>query len=181
MNRWIAGVLCLTLMSGMAHAGEMLTVLLPARGEPVPVADLAIEAYGRYQMVYRDAPFQPHFLSMRPFQCLAAPPKLQCHLPYPYANDRRITEEDLGDLEYDLLFLVKQADEFGIDFWNGRYYRLRREGDTIVGEAQAVDMNILASKPEAGDTRPIGDGDLTALGMAETPFPRLRIVAAEAK
>ncbi|GAB3677072.1 hypothetical protein [Salinisphaera aquimarina] len=181
MRRLVVRVCLLLCAAGAAHAApggterSMEVVLEPASGDVVVVADLTIGTDGSYRLRYRDAPFAPHFLSMRPFQCLPAPPRLQCHLPYPYENGRRITDVDLGDLEYDLLFLVKQADEFGVDFWNGRYYRLAWEDDAIVGVAMATDMNILASSPPEGETRPIRNNDLTAIEPSDTPYPTLRI------
>lgn len=153
----------------------MDVVLQSATGDEVVLADLAVDADGSYRLTFRDAVLGPYFLSMRPFKCLSAPPRLQCHLPYPYQKTREISKSDLGDLEYDLLFLVKQVREFGVNFWNGRYYRLHWQGHAIVGKALATDMNILASKPPAGVTRPIQASDLTEITTADTPYPSIRI------
>jgi len=112
----------------------------PGDGEAVVIANLELAEVDGYQLEFRDAPFTSHFLSMR----------LQCRSDYPYKKDTHISADDLGNLEYDLLSLVKQTDEFGVDFWNGRYYRLRWDGQAIVGTAVAVDMNLPASKARAG-------------------------------
>lgn len=153
----------------------MDVVLQSATGDEVVIADLMVDEDGGYSLTFRDAAFDPYFLSMRPFKCLTAPPRLQCYLPYPYEKTRKISKSDLGDLEYDLLFLVKQVSEFGVNFWNGRYYRLHWEGDAIVGKALATDMNIIASKPPAGVTRPIGTSDLSEIAPSDTPYPSVRI------
>ena len=117
-------------------AGRTATVsLVDGQGQRQAIATLSVDARGAYTLTFDDGPFEPKFLSMRPFQCLPVPPKLQGHLPYPYEKTARITADDLSSLSYDLLFLVKQASEFGIDFWNGRYYRLQAAGDRVTGTA----------------------------------------------
>ncbi|MES1925958.1 hypothetical protein [Salinisphaera sp. T31B1] len=169
------GALLAALAIPALAARSLVVSLIPAQGPEVAVADLRLEDSGAYRLIYRSAPFTPHFLSMRPFECLNAAPRLQCHLPYPYAKGHRVSADDLADLSYDLLFLVKQAGEYGVDFWNGRYYRLSWEGDTIVGQAMAADMNILASRPPAGNDRPLKPVDLIDIAASDTPYPRLRI------
>lgn len=175
---WLCGLI-MAAVAGSAAARSMLVSLEPADdGEPVVIANLELADDGRYQLEFRHAPFTSHFLSMRPFKCLPAPPRLQCRLDYPYKKDTRIDADDLGNLEYDLLFLVKQADEFGVDFWNGRYYRLRWDGQAIVGTAVAVDMNLLASRPAPGVTRPIDNNDMSEIAASDTPYLTLRIAPA---
>ena len=110
----------------------------------------------------RDHPvsYGDHFLSMRPFKCLEGKAKYWCRVPYPYENRHVVSAGDLTDLEYDLLFLWKGATEYGINMWNGVYYRLEIEGTRLVGRLHEVDMDPLGVPPEAGNLRPIVAKDL---------------------
>ncbi len=123
-----------------------------------------------------EAPFVEKFLSMRPFKCIDGTKQTVCHLPYPYALKNRIGNGDLADLEYRLLFLHKGPTEYGIDAWNGLYYRLaRNDSGGFDGALHEADFNILAVPPEAGVTRPIKQADLTAAEAGRHRFPRLVI------
>ena len=143
--------------------GEKTISLLAADGTATPVADIAFTPDGdgaTYEIAMRDGPFTDHFLSMRPFRCLEGAEKHWCHVPYPYEIERRVTAEDLADLEYDLLFIWKGATEYGINMWNGVYYRLAVEDERIVGRLHEMDMDILSAPPDEGDLRPVRDVDL---------------------
>ncbi|MES9992786.1 MAG: hypothetical protein ABW098_12580 [Candidatus Thiodiazotropha sp.] len=109
----------------------------------------------RYRIEWDEAKFENHFLSMRPFKCLSHPVQLICHLPYPYEINRRISDSDLTDLEYDMLFLHKTPQEYGINAWNGLYYQFRRTENGFAGELRETDLNVLQAPPEEGDLRPI--------------------------
>ncbi len=113
-----------------------------------------------YTVTWDDAQFGDHFLSMRPFKCLEGSEKYWCQVPYPYDIARQVTAEDLTDLEYDLMFLWKGATEYGINMWNGVYYRLDVDGDRLVGRLHEIDMEPLGVPPEAGEMRPIRAADL---------------------
>ena len=113
-----------------------------------------------YALTMREAPFTDHFLSMRPFRCLEGPAKHWCHVPYPYEIRREVTPEDLADLEYDLLFVWKGATEYGINMWNGVYYRLEIVGERIEGAIYEMDMDTLSAPPDPGDLRPVREQDL---------------------
>ena len=103
--------------------------------------------------------FNDHFLSMRPFKCIEGQTEWLCHLPYPYETRATISSDDLIDLEYQLLFIRKSPSEFGIDAWNGLYYRLTLNDDnTLHGQLLEGDLNVLASPPAEQYARPI---DLT--------------------
>ena len=60
-----------------------------------------------FEVTLANPEFHDEFLSMRPFQCLGGVKEMWCHLVYPYDLKRRITADDLADLEYSLLFLFK--------------------------------------------------------------------------
>lgn len=129
-----------------------------------------------YNIEWADAPFADHFLSMRPFRCLEGPAKHWCRAPYPYEIRRKVTAEDLTDLEYDLLFVWKGAGDYGINMWNGVYYRLAVEGDRIVGRLHEMDMDRLSAPPPEGELRPVREQDLEE---AEPESHWLPIVAIE--
>lgn len=109
-----------------------------------------------------DAPFKDEFLSMRPFRCLPDTKEMWCHLAYPYTNKREISAGDLQDLEYDLLFLYKPPKGYGIDAWNGLYFKLALQADgSLNGTVFETDMNVLAIPPDEGVLRPITYGALS--------------------
>lgn len=113
-----------------------------------------------YEIAWREDRFSEHFLSMRPFKCLEGPRKYWCRIAYPYPNRRTVSKDDLVDLEYDTLFIWKGATEYGINMWNGVYYRLRIEGDRIVGRIHEMDMDRLSAPPAEGNLRPVREMDL---------------------
>lgn len=164
--------------AGARAAQEQVIYLHPAEGAPVAVGTLALlgaEDGPEYRIDWDETKFSDHFLSMRPFKCLKGPEKLWCRVPYPYENRRVISEGDLTDLEYDLLFIWKGAGDYGINMWNGIYYRLHRAGTGAVGTLHEVDMDILAAPPDPGDLRPIGPGDLEEGDPDSHWLPRLTI------
>lgn len=140
--------------------GARAAYLEDAQGTRIHIADLAFEATGDYRFDMAEGPFTDHFLSMRPFRCLVGPDKHWCHVPYPYAIARQAGPDDLTDLEYDFLFIWKGATDYGIDMWNGVYYRIAPQGDRLVGILHEMDMDVLAIPPEAGNLRPVTDDDL---------------------
>ena len=144
-------------------SGAKTASLIAADGTATPVADIVFseDADGAsYEIEMRAAPFTDHFLSMRPFKCLEGALKHWCHVPYPYEIKRVATPEDLTDLEYDLLFIWKGASEYGINMWNGVYYRLELDGDRLVGRLHEIDMDTLSAPPDDGDLRPVREQDL---------------------
>lgn len=171
----------------VSHAGPSLAFefggikevkLIEADGATHVVADITFDdagGTGTYNITWRDAPFGDHFLSMRPFKCLEGESKHWCRVPYPYDIERQVSASDLTDLEYDLLFVWKGANEYGINMWNGVYYRLNTEDGRLVGALNEMDMGRLASPPEDGNLRPIRDADLTPGEPESHWLPRLVI------
>jgi hypothetical protein len=148
-------------------------------GDDIVIGQLAIETAGdqfTFDFQLDESQFSDQFLSMRPFKCLDGDPMV-CHLAYPYATAGRIRADDLVDLEYEFLFIVRAPGEYGIDPYNGRYYRLENIGGELTGSIQAVDLNILAAPPDEGNMRPITDVDLEPLESDTERFPRLVISA----
>lgn len=120
--------------------------------------------------------FTDHFLSMRPFRCLEGQTEWFCYLPYPYDLRSIVTPEDLTDLEYQLLFLLKRPEEFGIDAWNGLYYKLDLEADgSIIGKLLEGDLNSLQSPPGEKYARSVDLGEFIPASVQSRLFPTLRI------
>ena len=173
MTRKIAASLCglVVAMAPAVHAFEppanafsMTLELVEANGAALLVGSVDFEPVGdgefSYHVNWDEAKFSDQFLSMRPFKCLDGAEKQWCRVPYPYENKRRISSEDLTDLEYDLLFIWKKRGDYGIDMWNGVYYDIEASGDGLAGAMNEMDMDILSAPPEGGDLRPIGEYDL---------------------
>ena len=120
--------------------------------------------------------FTDHFLSMRPFRCIEGKKEWFCYLEYPYDLRAVITEDDLSDLEYQLLFIKKSPTEFGIDAWNGLYYRLQLEADgSLTGQLLEGDLNSLQSPPAEKYAKPIDLGEFIEGDESRRLFPTLRI------
>lgn len=158
-----------------------ITLLTPADKELVigKLVITAMAAVNGFKVELDDAAFSDHFLSMRPFKCLAADKNMQCHQPYPYPNRRYISSKDLIDLEYHLLFIQRSPKEYGIDAWNGRYYQLHWDDNDIVGEIKEVDLNMLVAPPKEGNLRPISADDLNETDLQKQWLPRIRIELVE--
>ena len=150
-------MLLLTLFSaiGTVAASEEKRVYLEDKnGVRLEIATVNFQSDGGYSTKMNEAVFTDHFLSMRPFKCLEGKDKHWCHVPYPYAISRNVSQ-DLQDIEYDFLFLWKGASEYGINMWNGVYYLLSEEEGRITGFMHEMDMNLLAVPPAEGNMRPI--------------------------
>lgn len=120
--------------------------------------------------------FEEKFLSMRPFRCIDGTKQTVCHLVYPYKLQNRISENDLVDLEYSLLFLHKGPTDYGIDAWNGLYYRLKRNDDgSLTGTLHETDFNVLAVPPDEGITRPIPETEIVEAEEGRHRFPKIEI------
>ena len=120
--------------------------------------------------------FTEHFLSMRPFRCIEGDSEWLCYLEYPYDLRSIITRDDLSDLEYQLLFIRKTPSEFGIDAWNGLYYKLELASDgTITGELLEGDLNSLQSPPGEQYAKPVDLGEFIPADKTKRLFPTLKI------
>lgn len=126
--------------------------------------------------------FTNHFLSMRPFRCFNHDKVMWCHLPYPYEKPVEVSGSDLRSVEYDLLFIHRSANDYGIDAWNGLYFKMLPDslnrtdgGAELVGELREVDLNILASPPENGIVWPITEEDLHVDESDRHVFSRVRL------
>ena len=112
---------------------------------------------------------------MRPFKCIQTPKQMLCHLAYPYKSKRAIKSDDLQDIEYDFLYIHKSAGEYGINFWNGIYYKIAEKPDgTFEGILMETDMDVLASPPK-DYSRPISHAALNENEDGKHYFPQILI------
>lgn len=144
----------------------------------IPVANIEFEGSSselNYRLTMNEQQFGDYFLSMRPFKCMTDKVDMLCHLAYPYPLKRQITEHSLLPLEYDFLFIRRKPADYGINPWNGLYYRLQKKGDEYVGIAHEVDLDILAVPPPEDDPFPIKSSDLHETDTQQLWLPRLLI------
>lgn len=168
--------LCLiSLLIGSSALAETKTVFVEyLDGKQIKIATVDLSAAGSYDIEMDKAPFADHFLSMRPFKCLEGPKKHWCHVPYPYEIARDVSS-DLTDLEYDFLFVWKDANDYGINMWNGVYYRIEEQGDQLVGKLHEMDMDVLSAPPNPGELRPLSAKHLHESDPESHWLPRLVI------
>ena len=181
----IAATLSLMALHVMtAHAaglpgGKKAITLVAADGARMPIGHVTLtpDGDGSKIAVVLDAPeFGDQFLSMRPFRCLPGTKETWCHLQYPYETKGRITAADLMDLEYALLFLFKPPASYGIDAWNGLYFKLTLdEAGGFSGALHESDFNVLAVPPDKGDLRPVPHTALTAVDPGAHRFATIEI------
>lgn len=161
--------------------GEKTVTLVSHDGTRVDIAKVHFRpassaSHVTFTVKLIDAPFKDEFLSMRPFRCLPDSKELWCHLAYPYANKHEISASDLQDLEYTLLFLFKPPTSYGIDAWNGLYFKLTLDNDgSLSGTVHETDMNVLAVPPDAKNLRPISHDGLTEVEPDAHRFHRIEI------
>ena len=161
------------LASGSACLAETQTVFLEAGdGQRIEVATLDVAGDGTYTVNMSETSFTDHFLSMRPFKCLEGPVKNWCHVPYPY-EIRRDLSDDITDLEYDFLFVWKGATDYGINMWNGVYYRIEADGAGMKGILHEMDMDVLSAPPAPGELRPLAPKDIHESDADSHWLPRL--------
>lgn len=157
--------------------GKKQAYLQKTNGELIQFADVLFKqtkAGLDYQVTIIDKPFDNQFLSMRPFQCIMGNAQVMCHLPYPYAKKSLVLDNDLSSLSLDLLFLHKSSSEYGINLWNGIYYKLELIDNVIVGTAFEVDMNLIASPPDNANT-PFSDDEIFKADLSNYVYPKIII------
>ncbi len=146
----------------------------------IPIASIDLTATGNgwdYQIRMNENRFDDYFLSMRPFKCITDKVDMMCHLAYPYKLKRHLSQHDLSPLEYDFLFIRRKPSDYGINPWNGLYYRLQKQGDDYIGVAHEVDLDILAVPPADDDPYPIKPEDLHEIDTQQLWLPGLFIKA----
>lgn len=159
--------------------GAKTITLIGQGGERVDIGTATFKPGGdgaTFDIALDPKRFQDEFLSMRPFSCLPGEKEMWCHLAYPYDLKRKITVGDLTDLEYALLFLFKPPTGYGIDPWNGLYFKMSPQSDGgIAGELHDVNLDPLGTPPADRAARTITPADLTKSDPASRRFPRIEI------
>lgn len=169
------------LMSSVASAdalnGNKQIFLIDKKQHEILIGTVSFQpadGHIRYSLHMAHERFKDFFLSMKEMKCLEGP-ELMCHLAYPYQQPNTVTGDDLSWLSHDLLFMFKKKSEFGANFWNGIYYDMRVEGDVIRGEAQAVDLNLLASPPDDLTVPPVNEAERDEIDPTLRWLPNLVI------
>lgn len=158
--------------------GQKEINLVTSEGEKLLIGKISFEKSDdklSYKISWQEDVFTNEFLSMRPFKCIHHDKQMVCHLIYPYEKQGYITSTDFMDLEYDLLFLHKSATEYGINAWNGLYYKLSQTNKGFTGQLMEVDLNVLAAPPEDGVLRPITNDMLHEADPTVHIYPKLLI------
>ncbi|MBQ0957917.1 hypothetical protein KAK06_02995 [Ideonella sp. 4Y11] len=161
-SRWIAMLLCAATSAAGAfdYSGTKTLLAITGDGQRTPIGTITFTpASGdtrQFSIRWRHEAFTDHFLSMREFKCLPGGPEISCQVPYPYAQPGTVAPGQLAWLEHSLLFLHKSPAEFGAKLWNGLYFALREQGNTLVGTPQAVDLNAIGAPPTRLDVPPFG-------------------------
>ena len=161
MQRGLGWSLGLLLLSTLEAVASTVYAEL-ANGERIAIADVTLpdEGQGAYSFDLDETVLTEHFLSMRPFKCLDLEGQTVCHLPYPYELTGDVQPPDWRDLEYRLLFLFKDAGDYGINFENGYYFRFAQDGERLIGTRFETDMDQLASPPADGVRYPLDEAEL---------------------
>ena len=170
-------IFCGFVAQGATIEGSKKVYLVDTAGELTHIANVEFSQNKNkteYSLSIVDEPFENQFLSMRPFQCVMGNTQVMCHVPYPYKKKGYIVGTDFSDLSYDLLFLHKNPSEYGINMWNGIYYKLTQEGNEIEGQVFEVDMNILATPPDDKD-QPFAEDEIFEADLTNYNYPRVLI------
>lgn len=171
--------------TSLAYAGPQLPegkktiTLIAASGERQDIGHVVFtpeESAATFELMIDAPEFREEFLSMRPFSCLPGEKEMWCHLAYPYTLKRQITTSELTDLEYDLLFLFKPPTSYGIDPWNGLYFKMQiDDAGGISGGVHDVNLDPLGVPPKDKTARTIAPDALTASDPATHRFARIEI------
>lgn len=171
-------LLNLTHLHVHAKAIERTISLVDKQGNRVKVGTVTITPANegeKFKVTMDYGKFDEYFLNMSPFKCIPGV-QIVCHLVYPYKTHNMLKGDDLMDLEYQLMFLKKHKSEYGIKYYDGVYYRLKRQADgSIKGTVHETDMNALAVPPDDKYARLVGGDDLVEGQPSDHRFPIMEI------
>ena len=163
----VFGFLTMVALDAAAFEGEKTVYAELVDGEHVAIGKVTFtpgEQGLNYSFDLDQSVLSEYFLSMRPFKCLDLEGQTVCHLPYPYDLAGSVQPPDWRDLEYRLLFLFKNAGEYGINFANGYYFRFEQDGERLIGIRHETDMDQLASPPPNDVRYPLDEAELYESG-----------------
>lgn len=143
------------------------------QGNSINIGQLYVHEDGQFSFERRDEAFTDHFLSMKEMKCLEGP-ELWCHIAYPYPLNRDFNA-DKAWLSHDLLFMYKKSNQFGAKLWQGVYYKFTHEDGRLIGYANGVDLNEIASAPDQTDTPFYNESYMEPHNSEERWLPTLTI------
>ncbi|MGI9500237.1 MAG: hypothetical protein ACR2P3_09375 [Geminicoccaceae bacterium] len=153
----------LSTLEAVAFEGTKTIYAVLADDTRIVIGKIDFEPEGdavTYSCDLDESVFSEHFLSMRPFKCLDLDGQTVCHLTYPYELRGKVEPPDWRDLEYRLLFLFKEAGDYGINFENGYYFRFEQDGSRLLGNRLETNMGQLASPPPDDVRYPLDEAEL---------------------
>lgn len=164
--RVLAGATLCGALQGAAQAqafefsGEKALVALTKDGQRTRIGSVffqpAADGATGFRVQMDRTVMQDHFLSMREFKCLPAAQEITCFVAYPYAQPGTVSPGHLAWLEHSLLFFYKQPADFGAKLWNGIIFKFTQTPAGLVGQPQAVDLNLIGVPPDNLKEPPYG-------------------------
>lgn len=160
--------------------GSRQIVLSNASGEKHVIGQVEFSDAGNGKSAFKvvmDDVMQDYFLAMRPFRCLTGAWQRICW--FPVKNEASlISDDDLLPLEYALMFMRSKPKDLHMNPFNGLYYKLRREGQRLVGKLYEVDMEpfiVPDSRPPHERKRPLKDSEFNDADPGSNWLPVLSI------
>ncbi len=177
----VLACLCITsTVSAAPFSGKRAIVLSNAAGERHTIGHVNFTDAGNGKSAFKVTMadnMQEYFLAMRPFLCLTGPVQRLCWFPV-HNETPLVSEDDLLPLEYALMFMRTKANDLHVNPFNGLYYKLRREGDRLVGDLLEVDMAPFIAPdilPVGERQRPLKPADFNEADPGSNWLPRMSI------
>ena len=161
-------------------AGKRAIVLSNAAGERHTIGHVTFTDAGNGKAAFKVTMadnMQEYFLAMRPFLCLTGPVQRLCWFPV-HNEEAVVSDDDLLPLEYALMFMRTRANDLHVNPFNGMYYKLRRDGDKLVGDLLEVDMAPFIAPdilPVEERKRPLKPADFTEADPGSNWLPKMSI------
>lgn len=178
----LAFIWLMTMSSALAGSlsGTRQIVLSNASGERHVIGKVEFSDAGNGEstfVVKMDDVMQDYFLAMRPFLCLTGSWQRLCW--FPVKNEAPvISDNDLLPLEYALMFMRSKPKDLAMNPFNGLYYKLRRDGEKLVGKLYEIDMEpfiVPDSRPPGERQRPLKPVDFNDADAGSNWLPVLSI------
>lgn len=166
--------------SAASLTGSRQIVLSNASGERHVIGHVEFIDAGQGKSAFKvvmDDVMQDYFLAMRPFRCLTGSWQRVCW--FPVKNEEPlISDDDLLPLEYALMFMCSKPKDLHMNPFNGLYYKLRRDGQRLVGKLYEVDMEpfiVPDSRPPEERKRPLKSHEFNDADPGSNWLPTLSI------